>query len=396
MLSAVARAPKPLILQGIRRCQHSLVANPTSNIFSATSIANNATTQYYKLVAIWKKNLSRLYARHLLDMLAASAAASIYKTQLEAKIEKPTQWQDWEARDWEETAVKTLGKSKLGRFVMGVKRFFYLGMLASPMAVLLPLGNIYPPAKDTAWNYALWGIEHAGPTWIKLFQWASTRQDMFTPEFCQFFGRLRDNTEGHSWKETQQILQKELGEVGVDAIDIDPTCIGSGCIAQVYRGTLTKPVSQYPAGTAVAIKVQHPNIWDKVCMDFYVLLKIAKWLEAIPKLNLEYLSLRDTVRQFRDIMLPQLDLTLEAGHLKRFNRNFANDDQVSFPQPMDDLTTTQILVETFVDGTPIIKYTKPGFATYDAKKQLAYLGLQTTLKMIFLHDFVHGDLHPGN
>lgn len=30
------------------------------------------------------------------------------------------------------------------------------------------------------------------------------------------------------------------------------------------------------------------------------------------------------------------------------------------------------------------------------KKILATLGLQMVMKMIFLHDFVHGDLHPGN
>ena len=145
----------------------------------------------------------------------------------------------------------------------------------------------------------------------------------------------------------------------------------------------------------MAIKVQHPGIWDKVCLDFYLFKKGVALLESIPKLNLEYLSMGDTIRQFRDIMLPQMDLTLEASHLKRFNRDFANDERVSFPEPVDELTTTQVLVETFVEGTPIMEYTKPG-VPLEEKKQLALLGLETTLKMIFLNDFLHGDLHPGN
>ena len=72
---------------------------------------------------------------------------------------------------------------------------------------------------------------------------------------------------------------------------------------QVYRGRLKKSVNQYPPNTEVAIKVQHPGIWQTVCIDFYIMAKIAGFLEAIPGLNLAYLSLVDTVRQFRDIMV---------------------------------------------------------------------------------------------
>lgn len=139
-------------------------------------------------------------------------------------------------------------------------------------------------------------------------------------------------------------------------------------------------------------RVQHPGIWHKVCTDFYIMSKVAKFLESLPYLNLRYLSILDTVTQFRDVMLPQLDLTLEAKHLQRFNRDFSNDRRVSFPSPLEDLTRTRILTETFVQGKPILEYTKEDTAT---RKELANLGLETTLKMIFLNDFLHGDLHPG-
>lgn len=91
--------------------------------------------------------------------------------------------------------------------------------------------------------------------------------------------------------------------------------------------------------------------------------------------------------------LPQLDLTLEASHLQRFNRDFAHDDRVSFPEPIHGLTTVRVLTETFVHGVPIMEYVK---REDDVRKDLANLGLNTTLKMIFLNDLLHGDLHPGN
>lgn len=139
-------------------------------------------------------------------------------------------------------------------------------------------------------------------------------------------------------------------------------------------------------------RVQHPGIWHEVCTNFYIMSKAAKFLESLPCLNLRHLSILDTVTQFRDVMLPQLDLTLEAKHLQRFNRDFSNDRRVSFPKPLEDLTGTRILTKTFVQGRPMLECIKEDMAT---RKELANLGLETTLKMIFLNDFLHGDSHPG-
>ena len=167
--------------------------------------------------------------------------------------------------------------------------------------------------------------------------------------------------------------------------------IGSGCIAQVYKGRLLQPVNLYPKGTEIALKVQHPGIWQKVCVDFYILDKVAHFLESLPYLNLEYLSLRDTAQQFCNIMLPQLDLREEEAHLKRFNHDFATDEKVSFPEPI--MATRKALLETYLHGSPILTYVN---APLEKRQELAKLGCSTTLKMIFLNDFVHGDLHPGN
>ena len=389
-----------MVQQGSRQWSTYATASYQRGALSPSSTA--ATARCIQIMERWKKNFARLYARRVLEIAIASLA--VYKTRQNAEclfnaqrkptmIEKPTRWQNWEQQDWEERAMESLGTSKLQRFWMATSRMVQLAVLVSPLAVLYPMSYVSNSAQDYAWSYALWGIEQAGPTWIKLVQWATTRQDLFSAEFCQYFGKLRDDTEGHTWKETQKILRDELGNsVAQNVLQINPKPIGSGCIAQVYQGKLLESTGQYPKGTEVAIKVQHPGIWDKVCCDFYILHKVAKWLESIPQLNLQMLSLSDSVRQFRDIMVPQLDLTLEANHLRRFNQDFGQDDQVHFPHPISKLTTSQVLTETFVHGTPIMEYTK---AKEKERKQVALLGLETVLKMIFLNDFVHGDLHPG-
>ena len=214
--------------------------------------------------------------------------------------------------------------------------------MATPFTFLVPLAYLTGPESKTTdytWNYALWSIEKAGPTFIKLIQWATTRHDLFHPEFITRFSTLQDNTRGHSWKETKKVLEESWGPNFHEVIDFDHDChesnshakkkkiyfpndkvlpIGSGCVAQVYKAKLKKGVNLIPEGTEVAIKVTHPNILHKVCVDFYILNNVTSWLEKIPYVNLDYLSMKDSVEQFRDIMLPQLDLRVEANNLKRF------------------------------------------------------------------------------
>lgn len=221
--------------------------------------------------------------------------------------------------------------------------------------------------------------------------------------------------QGHSWKETKRILEESLGPGYEDIFEFEDNAahrkglfkgwrlnsesvrpIGSGCVAQVYKAKLRQNTSLHPSGTEVAIKVTHPHILHKVCVDFYILNKIVVLLEAIPRLNLNYLSMKDSVGQFRDIMLPQLDLRVEARNLKRFRRDFADNPEVFFPLPVDGLTTSRVLVESFAHGEPLLKYMRNEHTTVEDRKELAIIGLETVMKMIFMNDFVHGDLHPGN
>ena len=309
------------------------------------------------------------------------------------------------------------------------------------------------------WNYALWAIESAGPTYIKLVQWASTRNDLFSPEFIGHFSKLQDETRGHTWKETEDTLYRAYGPDWKNVLSFDkiiddgdddydgtdsveglrlkrkgghenrerqkrllalneapptttnnnnddkkgsttttkksPTIpIGSGCVAQVYKARLTKHHGLHPPGTSVAVKVQHPHILEKVCLDFYILNKLASALEYIPYLNLDYLSMKDSVDQFRDIMLPQLDLRVEAHNLQRFRRDFEGDAKISFPEPFMGLTSREVLVERFVEGEPMLNYVlkEDELHTKKDREELATIGLETVMKMIFLHDFVHADL----
>ena len=362
--------------------------------------------------------------------------------QCESTLEsKPAEWSDdidlvQRRLEFGKEISPLSNTTRLQRWGMACKRIVTLGMLVAPLSVLVPcnvlLGKVSGSGSTTkdestksqeqsesalqrchanltskTWNYALWAIESAGPTYIKLVQWASTRNDLFSPEFVGHFSKLQDETRGHTWKETEATLHRAYGPNWRNVLSFDkiiddgdddydsndseegkrlkrkggkenrerqkrllarnetkssggsgkssssssaPTIpIGSGCVAQVYKARLTKHHGLNPPGTSVAVKVQHPNILEKVCLDFYILNKLASALEYIPYLNLDYLSMKDSVDQFRDCMLPQLDLRVEAHNLQRFRRDFEGETQISFPEPFLGLTSREVLVERFVE-----------------------------------------------
>jgi hypothetical protein len=199
-------------------------------------------------------------------------------------------------------------------------RFAFLSSLSA--SVFLPGGLIYflprwlvPAwAHELLWTYALWAIETAGPTYVKLGQWAgrasmpphtacpvppmltrclglrcphpASRPDMFPEEFCSRFSRLHDQVRPHAWPHTAATLEGALGSDWESRLVLDGLgegditreagggVIGSGCIAQVYRGywfPAGRQGQDMSAGVKVAVKVCHPNIREKVDADLAIL-----------------------------------------------------------------------------------------------------------------------------
>lgn len=85
----------------------------------------------------------------------------------------------------------------------------------------------------------------------------------------------------------------------------------------------------------------------------------------------------------------------EARNLMRFGQNFSRDRYVVFPQVIENMTTSQVLVETFEHGMNLSTYMK-SYKDPNEHKKLAKIGLLSFLKMILVQNFIHADLHPGN
>lgn len=276
-------------------------------------------------------------------------------------------------------------------------RIVSLAFLYSPLVLGVPfalaLGWLLPGLEDALWTYALHAVHRSGPAYIKLAQWASSRNDLFPVKFCETFSKLHDQVFPHSWQLTEQVLSREMGPDWAQRLELEPQVIGSGCIAQVYRGkVVVDPASR--KAVDVAVKVIHPGVEALVTVDIDIIRTAAQLLSMVPALK--WLSLPDVVEDFALQMFWQLDLRQEARNLARLKRNFAKDEAIVIPEPFLALCTRELLIETFQPGVPIASFIESDACDAAAAKELSLLGMNSMAKMIFIDNFVHCDLHPGN
>jgi aarF domain-containing kinase len=278
-----------------------------------------------------------------------------------------------------------------------VFRFLVLAARFFPVCVLFTASWVFPGLTGLYYTCLTNTLEASGPLFIKLGQWASTRLDLFSPDFCRHLSRLQGDSEPHSFAESRAIIEAEFGKDLDDLfVEFDPVPIGSGCIAQVHRGTM-RLAGDGGDGTQeieVAVKVVHPNIHRRIATDVRVLRSVSAFLHAItPAYVAQWVDFEDAVQQFESILAMQVDMRDEAANLVKFMRMFRDHDQIEFPLPISGFVSSSVLVESFEHGTPIAHHIRNPSKD---NAELAKLGLSMVMEMIFTHNFIHGDLHPGN
>ncbi|KAF1785021.1 GAF domain-like [Phytophthora cactorum] len=278
----------------------------------------------------------------------------------------------------------------LRRLIRVALHFAKLLGLALPLALTAPVafsaGTLMPTVVEQWWELALWLAQYSSPTVMKFLQWASTRRDMFPASFCDRFETFHEHAPMHSWAQTEDALKMAFGDNWRDVMEVDNHPIGSGCIAQVYRGRIKETNEQ------VAVKVIHPHVKQMVALDLQLLRTFVAMFEVIP--TLRWLGGKDSVTEFASLMERQLNLRTEGENLALFSEHFRNRKGLRFPVPLMDYTTENVLVESFEDGlhfSEILSQMEP-----PRRKAVARVVLEAYLRMVFLDNFAHGDLHPGN
>ena len=285
-------------------------------------------------------------------------------------------------------------------------RSIYLGFIFAPAAITLPLAALQGLDNDNSGSGGWWWqwlrncVRRSGPCTIKFSQWLSQRPDLFPLLLCNELRDLQINATRHSSEHSMKSLEKAFGPKWAARIYLEkdeegqPTVIGSGCIAQVFKGRYKKQ--------NVAVKVVHPHAAKSIMTDTNIMLTLTRLLEYLP--GTESLSLHESVAEFTKLMLSQLDLRNEAKALDQFRTNFGlmspkekevgYRDGLRFAEPLASAKT--VLIESFERGRTIAEAMQAIEENSDVRNQLSQILLDAILKMTFEDNYIHADLHSGN
>ena len=229
-------------------------------------------------------------------------------------------------------------------------------------------------------------LEDMGPLAIKLGQLLSTRRDLIPPEILAQLVLLQDQVKPFDGEVAKQRIQDSLkADVNTLFARFDDQPLAAASIAQVHTAALHD-------GREVVVKVTRPDIRSQILQDFEIITWLGQWLES----RLEAaraLHLTEIIQDYRQIILNELDLSIEADNTRRMRHYFTGSTMMYVPEVYMD--TKDVMVAERITGVPI-----SDTATFDRlgmdRAQLAEKGLTIFFTQVFRDNFFHADMHPGN
>ncbi len=228
-------------------------------------------------------------------------------------------------------------------------------------------------------------LELLGPTYIKLGQILSLRQDLLPAAVTHELENLFDRLPAVPYERFRELVSAELGRPAEEVFaHIQARPLGSASIGQIHLATTQ-------AGERVILKVVKPGIRETIERDT----RLLRLLGALLQLFLSRYQPRRILREFCAFTLRETDLRLEADNAETFAANFRDQPDVVFPRIYRDYSTRSLLCMELIDG---IKPTDPraqGLALED-RERLVDLGAEAIIRMLYRDGCFHADLHPGN
>lgn len=230
-------------------------------------------------------------------------------------------------------------------------------------------------------------LAELGPTFIKLGQILSTRADLIGVRLAEELEQLQTAVRHDPPVVVRATIARELGQPVDEAFQqFDDTPLASASIGQVHRAILH-------SGQAVAIKVQHAGIEERVRVDLEILAGLAMLAERVP----EFVNYRPRaiVAEFQRTLRRELDFSRERRNIERFARDLSGHPEVRIPVTFADLSTPRVLTMEFLDGVKFCDAARANRPDFDMDL-IARQGANVFLEMIFANGFYHADPHPGN
>ncbi len=231
-------------------------------------------------------------------------------------------------------------------------------------------------------------LEELGPIFVKFGQALSTRRDLLPEDIADELARLQDKVPPFPGEIARAAIERAYGVPLEQRLrDFELVPLAAASIAQVHA-------AQLPDAREVIVKVLRPDMKAMIALDVEVLYTIAGmaerwWAES------RRLKPREIVREYEHTILDELDLMREAANASQLKRNFAGSPLLYVPEIYWDYCRAEVMVMERIHGIPIGDIARLRELGTDFKR-LAESGVEIFFTQVFLHNFFHADMHPGN
>lgn len=244
-----------------------------------------------------------------------------------------------------------------------------------------------PIVADSEYSRIRKVLEELGPTFIKLGQTLSNRDDLLPKALIEELQRLQDRVEVLPMN-IHEVLEDNFGPDYKDSFQhIHTEALAAASIAQIYRAVLS-------GGEQVVLKVKHPSVEHAIETDLLLMKDVARVLTQYFEFA-EKINLMQAFSAFEKSLLAELSFVNERKNIERLAQNFKGDANAYVPKVYPYLSNNEVLCMEFIDGA---KITDSGYHDRHGLdvRQLAQNGLDIYLKQILEHGFFHADPHAGN
>ncbi len=267
----------------------------------------------------------------------------------------------------------------------------------SPVKILIPKGKRIGWQKDekllvkhSRWELIRMLLEELGPTFVKLGQVLSNRNDILPDELINEFEKLQSNVSAFEYTTVKEIVEAELGQTIEQQFQhFNKKPLASASIGQVHKAVLKE------GGDLVVVKVQRPGIRKTIETDLAILKRIVNQGEDYLEKKYGITNAIEFVHEFERTMQKELRYTAEARNIKQFREYYKEDENFYIPKVYKEHSTDKIITLEYCSGCKITDVKTLEEWGIDPH-EIAEIGMNIYMKQIFEHGYFHADPHPGN
>jgi len=223
-----------------------------------------------------------------------------------------------------------------------------------------------------------------GPAFVKLGQQLSIRPDMLPPMALKELGKLCDQVDPVDDDICYKIIREDLGN-DYDKDIVEMKLAAGASLGQVYKVKLKN-------GKSLAMKVQRPDMLEKVSLDIFLLNYYGELVDLLTNLFTEQKAFHvDFIDCFCEGSYHELDYEKEASNQLYFKKEFAKrKSRVYIPDVDMKRTSRRVITTDWVDGVKLADAPK------EQIRNLIPIGVELFLTQLLDIGAFHADPHPGN